>query len=122
MQRLGALVLFLCLVLGQSVLQSVHDAPVSRGVIDDRSAPAHDAVAAAEQTGCPHEHEHDHDPTKCGICKQLFLAKSLVAADQPDDFIVEFIEVPDGRVIGLVRRANPELANARNRGPPAADL
>jgi hypothetical protein len=32
------------------------------------------------------------------------------------------VEVPDGRVIGLVHRAKPELATAPPRGPPATDL
>ncbi len=120
-QRLGALLVFLALVLGQTLLPAAHDDPA-----DHRSAELaqhdHDDDVGHDPATCPHEGEHEHDPSTCGICKQLFLAKSLVSTSEREEFIVEFVEVPDGRVIGLVHRAKPELATAPPRGPPAADL
>ncbi|MFZ4573313.1 MAG: hypothetical protein ACOYN0_02880 [Phycisphaerales bacterium] len=120
--RLGVLLVFAVLVLGQSVLPAGHLASEETKAEDSgRSCETSDA-RHVDKDGCPHEHDGEHDPSTCGICKQLMLAKSLVVGSTNDEYIVEFVEVPDGRVIGLVHRARPELANARPRGPPAADL
>ncbi len=123
-QRIGALLVFAALVFGQSLLQNSHDES-SEGVCLSTSPDLQSADhshAPGESDDCPNKNQHNHDPEKCGICKQLLLAKTLVSGERAPDFVVEFVEVPDGRVIGLVHRAKPELASAPTRGPPATDL
>jgi len=125
LRRITVGFLFALLCFGPSLLGRAHLEQV-----------AHDSDSGSHSTACTsHSHKHDshddsedhtdsdgsgkHDPSTCTVCLQLMLAKAAAATSTDDPAFLEFIEVPDGRIIAVIRPFKTgTVSEAAPRGPP----